>query len=68
MNKFTVWVSRSQDFADLLDPFNDVLAYHGLSWEESMSLFEVSLREGFLLCLCREEEGDNAETESGTKL
>ena len=68
MNKFTVWVSRSEDFGDLLDSYNDVLSYHGLTWEQAMTLFELSLREGFLLVLCkeeREEEGDDAETESG---
>lgn len=64
---YCVWVSRSEDFGDLLDSYNDVLSYHGLTWEQAMTLFELSLREGFLLVLCREEqkeEGDNATPET----
>ena len=64
---YCVWVSRSEDFGDLLDSYNDALSYHGLTWEQAMTLFELSLREGFLLVLCREEqkeEGDNAAPET----
>ena len=64
---YCVWVSRSDDFGDLLDSYNDVLSYHKLTWTQAMSLFELSLREGFLLVLCkeeREEEGDDAAPET----
>ena len=42
---------------------NDVLSFTGLSWTQAMDLFRLSLAEGYLLCLAKEEQqaGDDDE-------
>lgn len=64
--KYTVWVSRSDDLGELLNIDNDVLSFSELSWSQAMDLFQLSLAEGYLLVLAKEEQeagGEDAEEE-----
>lgn len=65
--KYTVWVSRSDDLGELLNIDNDVLSFSGLSWTQAMDLFQLSLAEGYLLVLAKEEReagGDDGTPET----
>ena len=56
MNTYTVWVSRLDDLEELLEIKNDLLRYDGLTWQEAMELFKLSLDQGFTLIMVKESQ------------
>lgn len=51
---FTCWVSNADDLNELVE--SDLLRYIGLTWDESMRLFERSLAQGFVCIMVEEEQ------------
>ena len=45
----------ADDLHELMELGNDLLMYTGLTWDESMRLFEMSLAQGFTCIMVKEE-------------
>lgn len=49
---YTAWTSNADDLNEMVE--SDLLRYIGLTWEQAMTLFEMSLAQGFI-CIIVEE-------------
>ncbi|MBR3474205.1 MAG: hypothetical protein IKH34_03955 [Oscillospiraceae bacterium] len=52
---YAVWISNADDLHELMELGNDLLMYTGLTWDESIRLFEMSLAQGFTCIMVKEE-------------
>lgn len=55
MKTFTVWISMSGDLDELLEIDNDILRYDGLTWDQAIQLFQLSLDQGYTCIMVKEE-------------
>ena len=62
--KYCVWVSRASEPDEFFEIDNDILSYSCINWDEAMSIFKLSLDQGYTLIMCREEP--EAECDDGT--
>ena len=51
---FTVWLSNADDLNELVE--SDLLRFVGMTWDESLKLFERALAQGFICIIVEEEQ------------